>query len=344
MKISLISTPLLDTPPKTYGGLERVCFDLANGLINRGHKVVLFTTDDSQVPKGGFLYKTGKAKGTVNTNWIEAERDMWKIYDSCLNDFDLTHAHNWFGFEYASKKKNPNLKITHTHHGGLNMAYWGKSRPPFKLNLMGISSWMKRVYESQGFPAQVCYNGVDLDIYPYQKNKGDRLMFLGRIDTIKAPHVALEVAKKTSIGLDVVGGTSFVSDPTYVTKVEKQCDGTIIKFIGEVDHQTKLRYLQNAKALLIPSQFGEPFGLICVEAMACGTVPIARRDGALEEIIEQGKSGFICDSMEEMVDAISKIGTISPADCRKRAELFSKERMAERYEQLYKTILEGIEW
>lgn len=318
-------------------------FDLANGLTGRGHKVVLFATDDSQTPDGGFLYKCGKAVGTVYADWLSAEREMWKIYDQCLDDFDIVNSHDWFGFSYASKARNQEIKMCHTHHGGLNLQWWKRSEAPFKLNIISISKWMKRVYESQGFNARHCYNPIDLSLYPFKKDKGDRLMFLGRIDAIKSPDIALDVALQSGLPIDVVGGTTFVTDRNYVNQIKGRCTGNS-NFIGEVDHQTKLKHLQNAKALLIPSQFGEPFGLIAIEAMSCGTVPIALDDGALREIIEHEKSGFICRDVFEMVDAIQKIDTINPSDCRARAKEFSKEVCAEAYEKRYKEILDGDEW
>lgn len=359
MKIALTSTIFFGVPAPKYGGLERVVYDLWGGLVDRGHKVVCFSPDPTITPEGGFHYSTGPAITDLNgVDWLQGERETWQKIDKCFDDFDIIHSHDWFGFSYASKKRNPELKVTHTHHG--HVAYWLDTerkkqwwgRPaPFKLNFIGISKFMKHNYdtgyggEAPLIPSEYAYNPVDLKAYPYQEEKGDRLMFLGRIDQLKAPHVAVEVAESAGADIDVVGGTSFVSDIQYVRNVEAQCsriEGT--SFIGEVGHENKVSRLQNAKALIIPSQFGEPFGLIAVEAMACGTVPIALNDGALSEIIEHGKSGFICDSQAEMVDAISKIDTISPADCRKRATRFSKARCSKRYEELYKRILSGDEW
>ena len=349
MKIALISTPFFGVGNRDgYGGLEIVVSDLWSGLVDRGHKVVCFSPDPTIVPKGGFHKSTGPAHNTVDVDWVALERGMNDIYDKYLEEFDIVHGHNWFGFEYKSKAKNPELKVCHTHHGHLSPDWWCKEAPPFKLNFIGISNWMAERY-SGGYggqmckiPAQAAYNGVDLDAYPYVKDKGDRLLFLGRIDPIKAPHIAVDVAKRTTHGIDIVGGTSFVSDLQYVEQIKSQCE-LPAHFVGEVNHSYKLSYLQNAKALILPSQFGEPFGLVCVEALACGTPVIALRDGALGELITEDV-GFICDSMDEMVSAVTKIDTISPSACRKRAEFFSKERCAERYEHLFKMILEGAEW
>ena len=352
LKIGLISTPFFGVPPPKYGGLERVVYDLWDGLLKRGHKVICFSPNPTITPRDGFHVNTGEAVSTVGVDWLNSEREMLLKCEPYFSDLDIMHEHNWFGHLYAAKTRNAALKCCHTHHGHINYEWWGRSQPPFKLNLIGISKWMKHCYESgydnkapMKMPSEYAYNGVDMAEYSYKKDKGDSLMFLGRVDPIKAPHNALEVAELTNLSIDIVGGTSFVADPQYVTHISKRCNANEKhRFIGEVDHQTKVKYLQNAKALLIPSQFGEPFGLIAVEAMACGTVPIALRDGALPEIIEHGKSGFICDSINEMVEAVKRVETVDPSDCRKRAEQFSKERMAERYEHLYKRVSSGDEW
>jgi len=269
---------------------------------------------------------------------------MWNKIKHTFIDLDIILGSNWFGMEYASKKQNPELKVCHTHHGHINPQYW--TQPPFKLNLIAISQWMVKAYREQaGLEARHCYNGVDMDLYPYKESHGDRLMFLGRIDPIKAPDIAIDVAERLKKQIDIVGGTRFVSDLDYVERVKAKCrQSEYANFVGEVDHATKVRYLQNASTLIIPSKFGEPFGLICVEAMATGCVPIAFNDGALGEIIVNGETGFICDTSNELIDAVEKSTTISSSACRKRAEGFSKEVCAKSYEYRFKQILGGDEW
>lgn len=316
--------------------------NLARGLVELGHKVILIAPDESQDFKGGYVYRTGKAIMNLNQglNWMELEKEMYGKYKHILEDVDITNSHDWFGMCYASKREDPALRMCHTHHGGMDMGWWGN--PPFKLNIISISKWMEKVYESQGCPARYCYNGIDLDLYPYKENHGEGLMFLGRIDPIKAPDVAVGVAYATDRTINVVGGTSFVQDLNYVERVKQMCVDNS-KFIGEVDHQVKIQYLQDARALLIPSRFGEPFGLVVIEALACGTPVIALNDGALGELITP-EVGFVCNTVDEMKQAVLKLDTISPQDCRKRAEVFSKERMAENYIKRYKEILDGDEW
>lgn len=342
LRIGMVSSPFFGVPPKGYSGLEMVVWDLCCALAKMGHEVTLFAPKGSQAPLNGKLVETGEPAQSVKVDWLKAERDNYEIIKNQLGGLDIIHGHGWFGFEYLAKTRNPQLKVCHTHHGGLSLDWWSRSKPPFKLNLIGISQWMQTVYRSQGFESRFVYNGVDLDKYVYHKRKGDRLMFLGRISRIKAPHTAIEVAKKAGIGLDVVGGTSFVDDPSYVEQVRSMCDGKQTVFVGEVDHETKLKYLQKAKALLVPSRFGEPFGLISVEAMAVGTPVIALNDGALSEVVKEG--GIMCNDSESMVYAVKQVGGILPKDCRTNAGRFSRERMAENYLQKYYEVLSGNEW
>ena len=352
MKIAISSTPLLDSPPQKYGGLELVAYLQAKGLAERGHKVVLFATDDSKAPPKGFLFKIGKALSTVNVNWMEAEDKMYQKIDPCLGDFDIVHSNDWFGFNYRSKYKNPQLKCTHTHHGHLSVDWWCKSPAPFKLNMVAISEHMRNLYET-GYggrtckiPARVCYNGIDLHAYPLCKEKGDRLLFLGRIDPIKGVHTAIEVAEKAGTPIDIVGATEFVSNKEYVHEIRTRCSQSkYAKFIGEVSHGDKVKYLQEAKALVACSTFSEPFGLHFCEANACGTPVITSNDGAASEVIAHDETGFVCNSVDEMVDAVKKLETIDAERCRERVErLFSVETMATRLEILYRQVVSGDEW
>jgi len=345
MKIAITSTPFFGCPPPKYGGLELVCYDLACGLAELGHKVVLFAPNGSQIPPNGFLYETGEPLTTVNVDWLAAEEKMWNVYKDTLTDFEIVQSHDWFGFAYASKLANPKLKVCHTHHGGLNAEYWLKSKPPFKLNFIGVSNWMTRVYASQGMPSKFVYNGVDLDKYPYQEKKSDRLLFVGRLDSFKRPHIAIEVAKKMNLGLDIVGG-SFVADVPYMNSIKQQCDGSQITLHLDATQEEKTKLYQNAKAVIFPSKMGEPFGLIVPEAGACGTAVIGSKDGAIPETIKEGVTGFVCDTVDEMIEAVKKVGSISPEACRKRTEEnFSRQVMAKGYERLYKTIVfHGEEW
>lgn len=343
-KVALLSTPFLTVPPKNYGGLERIVADTAYCLAKEGHDVTIFCPNGSHV-EGCKMVNFGEPIDSVYCNWLEEEQRATNVAaDAILNDgFQIVHGMNWFGFEYALKARNLGLKCLHTHHGGINMEWWGRSKPPFPINLVAISNWMKSVYANYGFNSKVVYNGIPIEEYPYQKKKGDRLLFVGRLDSFKRPHIAIELARKTGLGLDIVGG-SFVYDTAYLNSVKSECDGKQIKLYLDVGQKAKVELYQNAKAVIFPSEMGEPFGLITPEANCCGTPVIASRDGAIPEVLQEGVTGFICDNVDQMVEAVKKIDTIKPKDCRKNGEKFSRENMAKGYAEAYQEVLRGQEW
>ncbi len=389
IKIALISTPLLTTPPEFYGGLESVVADLGEALARMGSDVTVFAADGSRV-EGCRVVELGPPELNVHAhvNWFEAERRAYLVYQQALDDFDIVNGHNWYGFEYVAKAKNKRLKICHTHHGygiqftarplttlGIDSRAFLKTGDlglilkdlrlltgMYRLNLIAISKWMTQVYKSQGFESKYVYNGISLERYAFQKKKGDRLLFVGRIDPEKQPHVSIQVAKRLNTGLDIVGGTAVRAreDIAYLEKIQKMCDGKQIKFYPDASHELKTRLMQNAKCVLFTSAWGEPFGLVPIEAMACGTPVVALNDGAVEEVVQEG--GIVCnilqqvilsggrvltpkyDAIDALAQAVKKIDSIDPQSCRKNAEKFSSDRMAQCYQRLYTEILAGEEW
>ena len=339
MKIALISSSVFPVPPKSYGGLERVVYDLGKALVKLGHKVTLFAPEGSRL-EGGEVIETGPPQKSVNENWAVREENAYNIYRDSLGDFDVVHGHTWFGWEYMAKLRHPELRVLHTHHGGMT---WG-IRPPLEhMNLVAISKFMAlEYYKKLGVDVEVVYNGVDLDNYPYSKDKGERLLYVGRFTSYKGPHIAIAVAKKLGEPLDLVGGT-FVEDKEYLKSLQKECDGKQIRMFEDAPHRKKVELMRKAKALLFPSLMGEPFGLVAVEALACGTPVIAINDGAIPEIISD-RAGFLCYSLDEMCKAVKKVEEIRPRDCRKQAEKFSNEIMTDNYLKLYHLLLKGEEW
>lgn len=346
LKIGLISTQFFGVPPKGYSGLEMIVWDMACGLSELGHDVTLFAPEGSKPPQNGRVIFTGPALQTTNIDWLGAERGAYEIYKTQLDRLDIIHGHNWFGFEYAAKAANTKLRCCHTHHGHLNPEWWLKNRPPFKLNFVGISKHMQAEYRQQGMESRYVYNGIDLKKYIFEKKRGSRLLFVGRLSPIKQPHIAIEIAKKLGMGLDIVGGT-FVApqEVDYMNQVKSLCDGKEIVLYADASHEKKVELMQNARCLIFPSNMGEPFGLVAAEAMACGSPVISTADGAIGEVVQDGVTGFVCKTQDEMIAAIGKIDNIVPEDCWRRVKQnFSRETMARAYEKLYREILEGREW
>jgi glycosyltransferase involved in cell wall biosynthesis/ubiquinone/menaquinone biosynthesis C-methylase UbiE len=364
LKIAIVSSPMIAVPPKGYGGLERIVYDLAVAL-GKTNDVTLFAADES-FAEGCKVVTYGPAAGTVQCNWLDEEKKSFLKIKDQLKGFDIIHDHTWFGLVYGLRQDDPKVRICHTHHGGLNQEWWGTSKPPFPLNLISISQWMAKVYGAQGFTARPIYNGISMEKYAFQEKKGDRLIFVGRCDSFKQPHVAIEVAKQLGVGIDMVCGT-FVQDKNYLEAVKSLCVGDI-RWVEDPPQDEKVKLIQNAKCLLFPSHMGEPFGLVAAEAMACGTPVVALNDGAITEVV--GDCGFVVDVPypetkdytsedawrpahqsyiktcgERMGEKVKLIGGISPKACRDRVEqMFSREIMAKNYEVAYRDILAGREW
>ena len=345
MKIAVLSSSMLASPPKSYGGLELISYQVACGLAELGHKTVLFATNGSKVPPKGFLVEFGEAKGKVQCDWLEAEKTSYNKIKDMLTDFDVILGSNWFGMEYAFKASHPNAHVCHVHHGGISMEYWGKSKAPFKLNLIAISKCMQKVYESQGFSSRVCYNGVSLSDYTIShKKRTERLLWIGRIDTFKQPDYAIRVAQKANLGLDIIGGT-FVQDLAYLERIKGMCDGKKITFTPDASHEVKLKLLQTCKAVLFTSKMGEPLGLVPLEGAAVGAPVLSTIDGATPETVKNGETGFLCANEEEMVENLKHIDMINPKKCRQWVEEnFSVQTMCKSYLSRFNEILSGDEW
>ena len=343
MKLLIVSTPFIPVPPPTYGGLERIVFDLASALSKLGEQVTVACPAESKLPSGIEHLSIGPAKYQVQQDWVQAEKEAYDKYKPLLKEFEIIHDQTWYGWPYLAEREDNSLRIIHTHHGHLN---WRTPPPVRHANLVAISQYMAALYSRQlGVPVRCVYNGVALDDYQYNSEPGTRLLYLGRIAKFKQPHVAVDVAKRAGAGLDIVGGDRFVDDFSYVERVKQSCDGARARYIGEVPHELKLRHLQNCRAVVIPSQMGEPFGLVAVEALACGRPVICLDDGALKEIVTPSV-GFVCQTPDEMVEVIKegKDLAVRPERCRARAEEFSSEKMARDYRKLYADILRGDEW
>lgn len=358
LMIGLISTPFFQVPPSSYGGLEMVVWDLACGLDELGHEVTIFGPQGSSCPPHGHLVEICESNNTVNVDWFKLEKQNYEVYKDLIDDkkFDVIHDNTWFAFPYLLKQKYPQLKILHLHHGGFN---WD-SIPPFgKPNLVAISQFMQnytiQYFKQKGYNVGCSFvrNGINLERYPFDPNivKTQNLLFVGRYSSFKHPDWAIEVAKKTDHEIDLIGG-SFVDSVDYLNHIGLMCDSIDagvgkIRMWKDVSHDFKIKKMQEAKTILIPSKMGEPLNLVSIEGQACGTCMIALADGGLPETIVNGKTGFICNNIDEMVDIIkkNKVDTIKSEDCRKHIESnFSRLVMAKGYEKLYYKILKGEEW
>jgi len=344
MKIGIISTTIyaLKYPWYGYAGVEKLVSEKAVELAKRGHEVTVFA------PKGSYLGDNVKIVETIepNINYdVNHEGAANQVVVNYIkeNPLDIIEDNTHQKFIYLYKREHPELKVCSVLHNQCNF----NNPPPGvrHMNLIGISnSHCSQASSILGIHLEKVYNGIDLNEYIYNEKKEDYFLFLSRISRFKGAHEAIDTAKKANINLKIAGEDVFVNDPSYVMQIMQSCDGKQIKYLGCVDEDKKKELLSNAKALILPLLWDEPFGLVAIEALASGTPVITTPRGSMVEIVEHRKSGFFCYNSAEMASAIMIINDINSKDCLKRAKEFSIEVMIDNYERLYKQILEGNEW
>lgn len=342
MRIAQIAPLYERTPPKLYGGTERVAHALTEALVQRGHDVTLFATADSQtsarlVP----MAETGTRLAGVRDPLSLHLAMLDEIY-ARADDFDIIHSHvDAMAFPFARTSATPTV---HTMHGRLDFPEHRRffSRFP-EQRLISIS-------HSQRLPLRdlpprwlaTIYNGIRIQHFPFRAEPENPpyLLFLGRISPEKGPLDAIEVARRAGLPLRIAAKI----DPAEREWAEEhflpELNQPGVEYLGEADEQTKARLLGGALALLFPIHWPEPFGIVLTESLACGTPVVALRGGAVEEVLRQGETGYICDNLDEMVAAVRRIKSIDRAACRRRVErLFTAEIMAERYEAVYEQVV-----
>jgi len=346
MKILLNSTCVFPLPPPAYAGTEWIVYDLAVLLRRFGHEVSVAAPKGSQLPEGMEHIPTSDptwdASAEMNVAWPAVLKRIWKE-ETKEAPFDIIHDHSFMGWPYMAAKDHPEIRVTWTLHSYSEMT---KPPPVRHPNLITLSKFMAAHWSMKlGVHVEYVYNGIDPSRFEFSDKKGDRYLFLGRIARIKGAHEAVEIARRTRVPIDIVGEDRFTGEQEYVMRVMDSTKGTTARYVSHVDAQEKVRFLRDARALIFPSLWGEPFGLAILEANASGTPVIALKNGAIPEIVVDGKTGFLCSSVDEMVVCIGKESEIDPYACREHVvQKFSSERMAREYEARYQRILNGSGW
>jgi glycosyltransferase involved in cell wall biosynthesis len=340
MRIALIAPPWYAIPPEGYGGIEWVVALLADGLTERGHDVTLFAPPGSRT-KARLVSPLHEAPppDTVGNPWFEASHAV-TAYEHA-GDFDLLHDHlGPVGLTVGAA--NEGLTV-HTLHGPFteetSMLYGRLARQHW---FVAISERQRSLAPINLRWAGVVYNGIPLDLYKFREDKDDYLLFMGRADEEKCPDLAVEAARRAGRRLVMCVTRKNDRERTYwANKVEPLLSDQV-DVRGECAHGEKAELLAGAAALLFPVQWEEPFGLVMAEAMASGTPVVAWRYGAVPEVVEDGVTGFVVESMDDFVDAIGRVGELDPRAGRARVEeCFSGEAMVAGYERAYERALAG---
>jgi glycosyltransferase involved in cell wall biosynthesis len=339
MRIAQVA-PLFETvPPRLYGGTERVVSYLTEELVRRGHDVTLFASGDSEtsarlVPMTEHARRLDDASREVLS--ADTSRELGRVFRHAA-DFDVIHCHlDHLAYPFAALVRTPTL---HTMHGRLDLPWLGPVFEEFRdVPLVSISDAQREPLARYSVTwAGTVYHGMPVDRFPFREEPGEYLAFLGRLSPEKQPDVAIEVARRVGLPLKVAAKID-ASDREYAERVVAPLlDNPLVDFIGEIDDDSKAAFLGGARALLFPIDWPEPFGLVMIEAMACGTPVIARPCGSVPELVDEGRTGFVGDTIDDLVDAVKRIDTIDRAECRRHVERrFSVSRMADDYETLFR--------
>jgi glycosyltransferase involved in cell wall biosynthesis len=335
MKIAQVAPLTEAVPPKLYGGTERVVAYLTDALVELGHEVTLFASGDSVT------------KATLAPIWPRALRLDPNVRDHFVpmfmqletvarraHEFDMIHCHlDYFGYPLLRRLGTPSIT---TLHGRLDLP-----ELPALYNLYGdipvvsISDSQRVPLPEANYVATVLH-GLPQNLLTKGPGKGGYLAFLGRISPEKAPDAAIRIAAKAGIPLKIAAKVDRVDQEYFKSTVEPLLSLGQVEFIGEIREDQKQEFLGNAAGLLFPIAWREPFGLVMIEAMACGTPVIAMENGSVPEVLENGVTGFIVHSEQEAIEAVGRIGLLDRD--RIRAEFdrrFTAHRMAQNYLKLY---------
>jgi glycosyltransferase involved in cell wall biosynthesis len=323
-------------PPKLYGGIEVVVDRLAVGFQRAGHEVLLYTTGDSTCPvpmAWALEHSEGQRIGMA----VPELRHVMHAYDA-VRDFDIVHDHTIMGPVYAEHITNQ--PVVTTIHGPFNDELTDiYERVANRVPIIAISHAQHAVVPQIPIGA-VIHHGVDAADFPIGTGKGGFGLFLGRMSPDKGAHRAVVAAQKAGIPLMMIGKMREAWEFEYFEEYVKPSLSADIQYLGEVPHEHKLELLADAAAMLFPIRWNEPFGMVMIEAMACGTPVIAFPEGAAPEVVEHGRTGFLVDNEDEMAEAIGKLGEINRADCRAAVEgYFSTDRMVKEHIALFEDVL-----
>lgn len=340
MRILQIAPLWERVPPPAYGGTEAVVSTLADGLVRAGHDVALWASGDSQT------------LAELHSIYPRSLRTAVEVENGA--PYDWVHVAG--AIEYAR-----NFDIIHNHAGELVMASSRLTDVPMLSTMHCLTTrdtqFVWECYEgyyntishaqraavppTSGRYAGTVYNAIDVASFPFSAEKDGYLLSLNRISPEKGTHLAIEAARRSGQKLIVAGKVDRADRDYYRDVVEPLIDGRDVVYLGEADQQMKRELYVRAKALLMPICWEEPFGLVAVEAMACGTPVLAFARGAMPELIKHRETGFLLHSLDEMVSALDELDSIDPLACRQHVEAnFDTARMVQDYLDVYQTILE----
>ncbi|HEV2086978.1 MAG TPA: glycosyltransferase family 4 protein [Cryptosporangiaceae bacterium] len=338
LRIAMIAPPYFGVPPEGYGGVEAVAADLVDDLVDRGHHVTLVAAGSHQTKAQEFLATCAQPRsdrvGEPMPELAHAARAA-ELLHGCA--FDLVHDHTLAGPLLARGRTTPTLATVHsslTEDFGAYYRALGRT-----VRLVGISGSQRRAAPDLPWVATV-HNGIRVDTFPFRAAKEDLAVFLGRFHPHKAPHLAIDAARAAGLRIVLAGKCQEPVEHQYFAREITPRLGPDATVFGVAGAREKRQLLARARCLLFPIRWDEPFGLVMVEAMACGTPVVALRRGSVPEVVVHGRTGVVVDHPAELAAAIDQARDLDPAACRNHVEeRFSTEAMTAGYEATYDRLL-----
>jgi glycosyltransferase involved in cell wall biosynthesis len=333
LRIALVAPVGGPVRPGVGESVEQLVALLADELVRRGHQVTLFATGDSETSAElRFLFDHGYEFDEELWDWQFTESLHVAHAYSQASEFDVIHNHSYhFALPLTPFVAVPNVQ---THHVEMSPAIVREFRRAEQIELVVVSRFQARHFD--GRPnVHLIHHGIETGAFPFGAGEGGYLLFLGRMIRDKGPVEAIEVAKRAGLPLVLAGP----AEEGFDDRVAPLVDGRDVTYVGRVDSHERNRLLANATALLYPLLYGEPFGLVTVEAMACGTPIVGTRVGAVPEIVDDGVTGFLADSWEQMAELVPRAAELDRRAVRERAvERFDFTRMVDDHELLYLSV------
>ena len=339
MKIAQVAPLYESVPPKYYGGTERVVSYLTEELVRQGHEVTLFASGDS-VTAAELVPACPRALrlDPACVDQLAPHLVMLEHVIRAADRFDIVHFHiDYIHFPLSSRVGITQLT---TLHGRLNIPELPRLYEAFPdMPVVSISDAQRRPLPNANWQATV-YHGLPPDPVGFRKRPGDYLAFLGRISPEKRVDRAIEIARRAGMKLRIAAKVDKSDTDYFRTEIEPLFRDPLVEFVGEIGEREKPDFLGSARALLFPIDWPEPFGLVMIEAMRCGTPVVAWDCGSVPEVIDEGTTGFVVDNIDDAVRAVKRAGELDRRLCRKAFETrFSAERMADDYLAVYRRLI-----
>jgi glycosyltransferase involved in cell wall biosynthesis len=338
MRIAQMAPLAESVPPRLYGGTERVVAWLVDELVSLGHEVTLFASGDSVTSaRLNAVWPRALRLGRPRTDPMVAQAALLDAVARKASEFDVIHAHiDWLHLPLFSRLGVPFLT---TCHGRLDLPGFGDVVRRFHDAPFVSISDNQRVPLPEAKWMGTVYHGLPPDLFQPTFEPGSYLAFLGRLTAEKGPEAAIRIARAAGMPLRIAAKVPRGERRYFRERLEPQVDGKQVQLVGEVNDETKQEFLAGAAALLFPIDWPEPFGLVMIEAMACGTPVIAFKSGSVPEVIDDGITGFVVSGVAEAIQAVARLSELDRKRVRMHFEKrFTARRMAEEYLRHYKPL------